>query len=878
MDRVQVYPGAIPLETDLLNAQKNDMIGLAKLSAAVLGTSTQVNGLPCTQNTIPALNVLVGPGEIYSLQNIDGTAYSSLAADTAHQILKQGIALDAVVLSAPAPGTAGMSINYLVQVQYQDSDTNAVVLPYYNASNPAVAYSGPANAGTTNNTMRKGLCTVAIKTGIAATTGTQVTPSADAGYVGLYVVTVANGQASVLNANISIYAGAPFIETEVSSFNALQLADYTALRAYSGMRKSVYVTGYLISAAPSGISGMFIRDDHDTTTADNGGTIIVSASGVRWKRPAVDGFRPEMFGAAYDGVTDDSTAWANVVAAAAGNFIYAPAGTAMIGTSIELSNSADTSQYRKAPKIIGKGIGVTRFLNRSGGPLFKHTQTSGQGAVGSYSRGLKLSGFDIYVDGSSPTGSRGFAFSGAYYPEIADVLMYGLKGNGVETLNYNITSSSDLISCATITMNRVTITACLGWGVLSTAYSNSYRLNDCYLTANYGGFCAVGSAHVLSGGAVAGNYISGNTGATSTVSSITWSSGVVTVVTSGAHGLTNGDAALINDNTTTAWCGVHSVTVTNSTTFTYPLYTNPGSTGGTTTVMQLSGGIIFAYQGGNQNMNCIATQVEIQVNAPRQIWIQGQNCTIDRSRILDDDQGTATFHSPVQVDIGGVQGALSDDNKVINCLYRLTSASGTPAVTLMRNNLNNTGGARTARRNRLMNPGLAATGAPVITYVSLANPTNKWGFGSGQSMYPEAKAIAYTTSNTAISATPNSIMSFDTLVYDTYSNYSTVGGGSFTAPFSGFLNVQVHSNISSPVTAKSYTLSILKNGTTVQDFNFEFTTPTGVLHRDLINAVATVPCALGDVFQIALWADDVGGAGAVYCSSTESNVTYTMIN
>ncbi|MFC6519764.1 hypothetical protein ACFQAT_10540 [Undibacterium arcticum] len=211
MDRQLIYPGQIPLETDLLGTNKNAMIGLSKLAAAILGISVQLNGLACNPNSPAALNVVISPGEIYSLQNIDGTAYSSIAADTTHTILKQGILLDAVTLAAPAPGTAGQSINYLVQATYLDTDATPVVLPYYNASNPSQAYSGPANAGTTNNTVRKGQCNVTIKAGIAATTGSQTTPAADSGYTGLYVVTVANGQATVVAGNISTLAGAPFI-------------------------------------------------------------------------------------------------------------------------------------------------------------------------------------------------------------------------------------------------------------------------------------------------------------------------------------------------------------------------------------------------------------------------------------------------------------------------------------------------------------------------------------------------------------------------------------------------------------------------------------------------------------------------------------------
>lgn len=211
MDRQIVYPGAIPLETDLLNTNKNAMIGLSKLAAAILGTSTFLNGLACTPTGPASLQVYVSPGEIYSLQNIDGTAYSSIAADTTHAILKQGISLDQLTLSCPAPATAGQSVNYLIQVAYQDTDSGAVVLPYYNSSNPSQAYAGPANSGTAQNTVRKGVCAVSAKAGVAATTGTQTTPAPDAGYIGAFVVTVAYGQTQITAPNIAAYAGAPFL-------------------------------------------------------------------------------------------------------------------------------------------------------------------------------------------------------------------------------------------------------------------------------------------------------------------------------------------------------------------------------------------------------------------------------------------------------------------------------------------------------------------------------------------------------------------------------------------------------------------------------------------------------------------------------------------
>jgi hypothetical protein len=211
MDRVLIYPGAIPLETDLLATNRNALISISKLASALFGSSTLVSGFAVTPTGPASLQVVVAPGEIYSLQNIDGSAYSSIAADTAHSILKQGIALDSATLNCPAPTTTGQSINYLVQVAYQDVDAIPVVLPYYNASNPSQAYSGPENNGVAQNTRRNGVAVISVKAGVSATTGSQSTPSPDVGYVGLYAVTVAFAQTTITSANIVALATKPQI-------------------------------------------------------------------------------------------------------------------------------------------------------------------------------------------------------------------------------------------------------------------------------------------------------------------------------------------------------------------------------------------------------------------------------------------------------------------------------------------------------------------------------------------------------------------------------------------------------------------------------------------------------------------------------------------
>lgn len=224
MKRQIVYPGAIPLETDILNTNKNVMVGLGKLAAGVLGTGTVVNGLPCSPTAPASMQVKVGAGEIYSLQPTDSTDYSSLPVDTT-AIVKQGISISDVLLSCPAPTTVGHSINYLIQCTYQDVDVDddPAALPYYNASNPAIAYSGPNNSGASQATTRDSRCYIMVLSGASAISGTQVTPTATAGYTGLYVVTVSFGQTSITAVNISKLATMPEIKTRLRDAASINL-------------------------------------------------------------------------------------------------------------------------------------------------------------------------------------------------------------------------------------------------------------------------------------------------------------------------------------------------------------------------------------------------------------------------------------------------------------------------------------------------------------------------------------------------------------------------------------------------------------------------------------------------------------------------------
>jgi hypothetical protein len=258
MDRQIVYPGQIPLETDLLNTNKNTMFGLGFLAQAVLGTSTLFDGLACVPTAPASMQVSVGAGSVYVVAAADSSAYSSLTSDPT-AIVKQGIQSASVLLTCAAPTTSGFSINYLIQASYADSDAGSTVLPFYNETTPSVAYSGPGNSGAASYTVRKGSLIINALAGAAASTGTQTTPSPSAGFTGLYVVTVANGATSITSGNIAVAAGAPFITSKLPAiatcFKSINQITISTSQTYTPSARAIAVWVRAIGAGGGGGGG-----------------------------------------------------------------------------------------------------------------------------------------------------------------------------------------------------------------------------------------------------------------------------------------------------------------------------------------------------------------------------------------------------------------------------------------------------------------------------------------------------------------------------------------------------------------------------------------------------------------------------------------------
>lgn len=347
MDRNLLYPGALPLTTDVMGPEKFTMYALARLSEALFGAGTAISGLACTPTGPASLNVNVGPGSIYFQTQADATPYGDLGTDST-LLVKQGIINAITPFLITPPGTPGQSQNYLIQAQFAETDGVPVTLLYINTSNPPNSYaqpwSGPNNSGNANNTVRADTCVLSIKAGVPATTGTQVTPVPDANNVGVWVITIAQGQTTITAPNISAYPTAPFITpiTQTSAINAFReplqvVSPYGAPPAVTGQIADTLVMVFGKANTPGVFFNFPVTTRIDPTkpmrlgieyTTDlNGGSAFIALS---YQVVSTGGFTP----AAYTQVTEAIPA-----PATAGNKMYVQTTTAIIPAVAMISNA-----------------------------------------------------------------------------------------------------------------------------------------------------------------------------------------------------------------------------------------------------------------------------------------------------------------------------------------------------------------------------------------------------------------------------------------------------------------------------------------------------------------------------------------------------------
>ena len=246
MDRQIVYPGAIPLDTDLLHLQRHAMIAIGALAQAILGTNPVADGLACTPTVPASMQVVIGPGSLSGLSALDSQAFGSLASEPAVPLVKAGINTTPTAFTLTAPGTSGQAIAWLIQASLSEADAGPAVLPYYNAAAPSQPFTGPGNSGAAQLTQRLQRVQLQCKPGPAAPNGTQAPPPIDAGWVGLYVITTTFGQASIGTNHIATLPNAPFLAHKLP-------------RLTPGFSRTAVITANTVWTVPQGVNLVRVR-------------------------------------------------------------------------------------------------------------------------------------------------------------------------------------------------------------------------------------------------------------------------------------------------------------------------------------------------------------------------------------------------------------------------------------------------------------------------------------------------------------------------------------------------------------------------------------------------------------------------------------------
>lgn len=191
MDRLIQYPAQIPLVEDMLNAQRNAMVGIGHLAGATFGANTvAAAGFSCAPGE--GLALTLAPGALLAPGVVDASAYGTLAA-VSSALVRQFISRDPVTLAVPAAG-----VTYIVSASPQTVDTDDTVLPFYNAADPSVTYAGEGNSGLAAPTVRRD--EVALSIGASVPDGAYP----------LWQIVVPAGATAIAAEMISVASGAPF--------------------------------------------------------------------------------------------------------------------------------------------------------------------------------------------------------------------------------------------------------------------------------------------------------------------------------------------------------------------------------------------------------------------------------------------------------------------------------------------------------------------------------------------------------------------------------------------------------------------------------------------------------------------------------------------
>lgn len=221
MDRPIIYTQENFRGFDFSAGFRDVFKGLGREAQDILGqVITVAAGLAASPASPASLSVTIGMGSILQQAVLDPTAAGDLPVDGNTYFLQavawasQSVTLSTAALASGQSQWALIEATFAFSDVIRSGDPNAGVLPFYNAANPLSPLQGQAGSGGTLPTERTATVSLKVVYGTPATTGSEVPPSADSGYVGLYLIDLVYGQTTItagqiLTAGPSVGTGVP---------------------------------------------------------------------------------------------------------------------------------------------------------------------------------------------------------------------------------------------------------------------------------------------------------------------------------------------------------------------------------------------------------------------------------------------------------------------------------------------------------------------------------------------------------------------------------------------------------------------------------------------------------------------------------------------
>jgi hypothetical protein len=165
------------------------------------------------------------------------------------------------------------------------------------------------------------------------------------------------------------------------------LGNYSNLRSYAGSATQVRITD-------PGIEGFFYYDASDIASVDNGGTVILSTGGKRWKRHYDGAVSVKWFGAKGNGVIFDSDAID--AAMAASQYVFLPPGQYRISRPIIWLNHWLVGSLDNG--TLSMSNNQTMILADGTFPAFKYQHPNGYNCHGGGIKNVNI----YFADGTLP--------------------------------------------------------------------------------------------------------------------------------------------------------------------------------------------------------------------------------------------------------------------------------------------------------------------------------------------------------------------------------------------------------------------------------------------------------------------------------------------